>query len=97
MIGMRYLCFLLVVEFRNLHECPVLAGLGLKCGELISYQLIDQTALEAIQSDEITVRVTDIDEVSLGLRRSARIFIVEVQGQTFRVLHHIVIVRRTPR
>jgi hypothetical protein len=97
MIGMRYVCFLLVVEFRNLHECPVLAGLGLKRGELISYQLIDQTALEAIQSDEITVRVTDIDEVSLGLRRSARIFIVEVQGQTFRVLHHILIVRRTPR
>jgi hypothetical protein len=48
MIGMRYLCFLIVVDFRNLHECPVLAGLGLKCGELISYQLIDQTALEAV-------------------------------------------------
>jgi hypothetical protein len=48
MIGMRYLCFLIVVDFRNLHECPVLAGLGLKCGKLISYQLVDQTALEAV-------------------------------------------------
>jgi hypothetical protein len=46
----------------------------LKCGELISYQLIDQTALEAIQSHEITVRVTDIDEVSLGLLRVSKGF-----------------------